>query len=206
MTNKIPFPEFTSYMHERCDVARETLEDRQKRWKNQPTLVIALDAVMSRVGVKGGFFKGVGKYVFYKFVVRIFRHYFKAFNNLKIFGVENIPKDSGGIFYVNHPGSYDPIIMAASIPDLIFGGFVSWGNGWFADLIEMYYGLSSLRRFDRQHAIEYMIRLLLQKNKFFALWPEGHPHLGPIEQGYSTIIPVYAALNHDKDRIPFLPV
>jgi len=54
--------------------------------------------------------------------------------------------------------------------------------------------------------VEAMIRRILLHNRFFAIWPEGHPHKGPIEQGFSSIVRVYATLNSDRDRIPFLPV
>jgi 1-acyl-sn-glycerol-3-phosphate acyltransferase len=204
MYGKIPYPNFTSYMHERCNLPFETLENRMQRYRRQPVPVIAWEAVLSRIGVKG-IFRGVGKYVFFKLVVRAFRFYFHAFNNLKIHGLQNWPR-GGCIFYVNHPGSFDPVIITASNPNVIFGGFVQWGNGWFADLLEEFYGLASLRRYNRQQAIEYMIRLLLLKNRYLGFAPEAHPHLGPIEQGYTTIVPVYAAINHDRDRIPFLPI
>lgn len=201
----IPRPRFTSYMHERCELPRDTLQARLVRWEQQPVPVRALDAVVSRLVKRTGIFSGIRAVVSYKVLMRFFRFYFKAFNKLAISGVHNVPKN-GCIFYVNHPGSYDPIIMGASIPNITFGAFVAWGNGWFADTIDDVFGMSNMRALDRQGAIEKMIRIILQKNRFFALWPEGHPHRGPIEQGFSPIVPVYAALNHDTDRIPFLPV
>jgi hypothetical protein len=51
-----------------------------------------------------------------------------------------------------------------------------------------------------------MVRQILLHNRYFAIWPEGHPHPGPIEEGFSSIVRVYATLNHDRDRIPFVPV
>jgi len=202
---KIPFPQYTSYMHERCELPRETLEERKTRWKWQPRFVIALDAVLSRMVKFFHMAKGNSKFVLFKVVIKVFRCYFRAFNQLKVHGVENVP-ETGCIFIVNHPGSFDPVILMTALPKIVYGAFVAWGNGWFADMIETFYGISSLRRFNRQMAIEYMIRMILTKNRYFGIWPEGHPHLGPIEHGYSTIVPVYAAINHDKDRIPFLPV
>ncbi|HME51577.1 MAG TPA: lysophospholipid acyltransferase family protein [Candidatus Lokiarchaeia archaeon] len=202
---KIPFPQFTSYMHERRELPRETLEEHKQRWRQQPRLVIALDAVVSRLVKLLHVAKGIRKYILFKVVIKTFRFYFRAFNQLKVHGAENVP-ENGCIFIVNHPGSFDPVILMTALPKIIYGAFVAWGNGFFADMIETFYGISSLRRFDRQMAIEYMIRMLLTKNRYFGIWPEGHPHVGPIEQGYSTIVPVYAAINYDKDRIPFLPV
>ncbi|MEX2682045.1 MAG: lysophospholipid acyltransferase family protein [Candidatus Sigynarchaeota archaeon] len=205
MPDKIPHPEFTSWMHERCELPVDTLADRYERWKQQPVPIIALEAVASRIIKATGMFSGIRAIVAFKLLMRVFRLYFKAFNKLTWRGVENIPK-SGCIFYVNHPGSYDPLYVFACVPDMPFAMFVAWGNGWFADTIADVYGMTNMRGLSRQGAIEKMIRLILQKNKYFALWPEGHPHRGPIEQGFSAIVPVYAAINHDKDRIPFLPV
>jgi 1-acyl-sn-glycerol-3-phosphate acyltransferase len=201
----IPHPEFTSYMHERMDIPREKLADRMQRYRRQPTQVIAWEAVLSRLIIKLGIAKGVGKYVLFHLVMRVFRFYFRAFNNLQIHGVENIPKQ-GCIFYINHIGSLDPFIILAAVPNTIISAFAAWGNGWFSDLVEEYYGIASLRRYKKEQAIEYLIRLLLLKNRYIMFSPEAHPHPGPIQQGYSMIVPVYAAINHDRDRIPFVPI
>ncbi len=205
MADKIPHPEYTSWMHERCELHVDTLADRLERWKQQPRPIIAIEAVFSRIVKATGIFSGIRAIVSFKLLMRMFRLYFKAFNKLTWRGTENIPK-TGCIMYVNHPGSYDPLLVYACIPDMPFSMFVAWGNGWFADTIADIFGMTNMRGLSRQGAIEMMIRLILQKNRNFALWPEGHPHRGPIEHGYSPIIPVYAAINHDKDRIPFLPV
>lgn len=205
MADKIPHPEYTSWMHERCNLPVDTMAARFERWRQQPRPIIAIEAVFSRIVKWTGMFKGIRAVVFFRLLMRFFRLYFKAFNKLTWRGTENIPK-TGCIFYVNHPGSYDPLLVYACIPDMPFAMFVAWGNGWFADTIADIFGMTNMRNLDRQGCIEKMIRLILQKNRYFALWPEGHPHRGPIEQGFSPIIPVYAAINHDKDRIPFLPV
>jgi hypothetical protein len=118
--------------------------------------------------------------------------------------LNNIPP-TGCIFYVNHPGSFDPPILYAVIPHIQVGSFISWGDGWFADMIEACYGMSAYRQPGMPQKVEAMIRQILLRNRFFAIWPEGHPHPGPIEQGFSSIVRVYATLNYDRDRIPFLP-
>ncbi len=141
----------------------------------------------------------------YKFVVTGFRWYFRIFNGLKAYGLENIPP-KGCIFYVNHPGSFDPPILFAAIPHIQMGAFISWGDGWFADTLEACYGLSPFRQANMPLKVEKMVREILLRNRFFAIWPEGHPHKGPVEQGFSSIIRVYATLNYNRDRIPFVPV
>ena len=203
--NPIPFPEYRHWMHERCDVPRFSLKQKFKWWAKQPDLVIAIEAVLSRIIVWSGAFRGIRKYVTYKLIMGVFRLYFKIFNRLKAYGKENIPKD-GCIFYVNHPGSYDPPIMFSIIPHIQSGAFVAWGNSWFADIINKCYNMSAFRYKGVHYVVEDIVRKILTKNRYFAIWPEGHPHPGPIEQGFSSIVRVYATINHDKDRLPWVPV
>nr|MDO8116109.1 hypothetical protein [Candidatus Sigynarchaeota archaeon] len=200
----IPHPRFRSWMHERCELPSVSLKQKLEWWKQQPDFVQAIEAVVSRAMYRVGCFRGIRPWVTYKFIMKVFWHYFRIFNQLRVFGVDNIPK-SGCIFYINHPGSYDPIIMFSTIPHIQPGGFVSWGNSWFADMIDRLFNLSAFRYNNVHYVVEDMVRKIF-KNPYFAIWPEGHPHMGPIEQGFSSIVRVYATINHDKDRIPFLPV
>src|SRR5512136_1012684 len=102
MPDKIPHPEYTSWMHERCHIPVDTLADRLERWKQQPRFVIAIEAVFSRIAKVTGIFSGIMTMVSFKLLMRVFRLYFKAFNKLTWRGTEYIPK-TGCIFYVNHP-------------------------------------------------------------------------------------------------------
>jgi hypothetical protein len=55
--------------------------------------------------------------------------------------------------------------------------------------------------------IEKMIRIILQKNPHFAIWPEGRSPLdGRIMYGFSSVAKVYATLNSQRDIIPLVPV
>jgi 1-acyl-sn-glycerol-3-phosphate acyltransferase len=201
----IPHPEFTSWMHERCELPRETPDAMLRRWKSQPVILQALDAVASWLFIKTGSLSGRRRHVTYKVFMHVIRLYFRLFNRLKVFGKKNIPKH-GCIFYVNHPGSFDPPILWAALPDLQVGAFVVATWGWFADAIEKVYGITRLHLPAQEQKVEFMVRQILARNAFFAIWPEGHPHEGPIEQGFSGIARVYAVLNYNKNRIPFVPV
>jgi 1-acyl-sn-glycerol-3-phosphate acyltransferase len=205
MKDRIPFPNYQSWMHERCELPKPTIHQRIHTWMNQPRMIIAFEAVLSRFIKWAGWYKGAMKDVFYQMVAYSFRGYLKLFNQLKIVGVDNIPK-KGCIFYVNHPGSYDPLILIGAIPKIQMGGFMHWGNGWFAYMLEKIYSISPFRYPKGYMVVEAIIRLILTKNRYFSIWPEGHPHEGPIEIGFSGIVRVYATLNYDKDRIPFVPV
>ncbi|MFX0103697.1 MAG: lysophospholipid acyltransferase family protein [Candidatus Hodarchaeota archaeon] len=213
MKDTIPFPQYETWMHKRIHVRHLTLKERFERWAKQPTFVRALDAVFSRAVRFFGWDTKGGRRAMYKFVIFWFRAYFKIFNRLKEIGKENIPK-KGCIFLVNHPGSYDPPILFASvlkshIPCGQVGIYASWGTGFFNDMIDVFYGMKSARGYGPEtmsEKVERMVRQIITRNRFFAMWPEGHPHLGPIEQGFSSIVRVYSVVNKFEDRIPFVPV
>lgn len=213
MKDIIPHPKYETWMHNRIHVKHLTLKERFKRWSKQPDFIKALDAVFSRAVRFFGWSTKRGRLAMYKFVIFWFRLYFKVFNRLKEIGKDNIPK-TGCIFLVNHPGSYDPPILMASllksvVPSGLVGIYASWGTGFFNDMIDALYGMKSARGYGREtmsEKIERIIRQMLTRNRFFAMWPEGHPHLGPIEQGFSSIVRVYSVVNKFEDRVPFVPV
>lgn len=203
--DKVPYPRLTSHFHRRIAVPTESVEEKLKRWSQQPVLERALDAVLSRIMVRGKLLKPSTKRIPYFCIQKFFKIIFKVCNRMKVYGLENIPK-SGCIFLPTHPGQLDPLLLMTSV-NFQIGMFVAWGNGWFMDMIEQMYGIMSLRRWGLNVAVERMIRLILTKNKYFAIWPEGHPKYNQlVEEGHSSIVRVYTTINIDKDRIPFVPV
>ena len=202
---EIPHPELSHWMHERIPIPIETREARFARWKTQPRYIQAIDAFLSRLLIKGRLLSKTTRIFTYWFVAKIAYFNLKLYNRIKVFGKENIPK-TGCIFIVNHPGQLDPLILIASSPYFV-SGLVAWGNGWFMDMLEHMYGLLSLRRNSMHEIVERIIRNFLLKNRFFAIWPEGHPtYKQEVEDGHSSIVRVYAVLNAKKDRVPFVPV
>lgn len=203
--NSIPYPQIKSWMHKRCDVPTVSLQSKQEIWARQPAKIQVADAILSRLMIRGGLLKGNMKWVSIKILARVFKLYFRILHSFKVKGLEKIPK-SGCIFYLNHPGSLDPFVLLAALP-FPFCAFVSWGDGWFSDMYERIYGFSSRRELPREVMIEKMIRTILCRNRYFAIWPEGHPtRYGLVLQGFSSFVRVYATLNNTKDRIPFMPV
>ncbi len=147
--------------------------------------------------------------------MKILKAYLHIVNSFEVRGKGKIPKE-GAIFYVNHPGSLDvPILLAAFGKPI--GVFVSYDNFYFLDVIEHYYGLINKkkvlrdarvsRRNRRDVLIELMIRNILKKNRYFAIWPSGSlSRSGKVQEGFSSVVRAYSVINAEKDRIPFVPV
>jgi 1-acyl-sn-glycerol-3-phosphate acyltransferase len=203
MDSPIPMPQLRSWMHERIVLPKDTVQKALERYRKQPVGPQAIDAVLSRVF---HFFHALDpkmRPTSFKLVAQFFHIYFRIFHRIRIYGLENVPKH-GAIFTINHPGTFDPLILLSSLPMQI-GAISAWGLGWFADMMEYGFGWLALRHQPREMIVERMIRQII-KNPFFGVAPEGYPHYNDrIEQGQSSIIRVYAAINADKDRIPFVP-
>ncbi len=202
----IPFPEYESWMHKRYNLQHETLEEKKERWKHLNYWERLFDSLISHFIATFQLYRPGIRHVMFKVVRLFFRIQFKIFNRFKVYGRENIPEE-GAIFYVNHPGQYDPILLMSAVPFEV-GAFLAWNRSWFMEMIGKYYGMiSKVRNESRRELVERMVRQLLTGNRYFSIWPEGHPnYTGMVEQGFSSIVRVYATLNYDKDRIPFVPV
>jgi hypothetical protein len=204
MGDKIPYPSLYSHLHSRIPLNKESRKQIFARWARQPKIARIVDAFLSRLM---NLFRMLHKDRLpstFHIITRLIRIYFRIVNRLKVFGLPNIPR-TGGIFYVNHPGQLDPLILCTALP-FQAGMLISWGNGWFMDMLESKFGLISLRGGGVEVKVERMIRQILCKNRFFAIWPEGHPTFkSRIEDGHSSIIRVYSVLNAVQDRIPFIP-
>jgi 1-acyl-sn-glycerol-3-phosphate acyltransferase len=79
------------------------------------------------------------------------------------------------------------------------------GNSFVVDLAELF-GIVP-RRGTAPVMVEKMIRQIALKNRNFVMWPEGTPDKGyGVMEGFSSIVKVYATLNSNRDKIPFVPV
>ena len=72
-----------------------------------------LDAVLSRILTWSGILQKNRKGLMSKITSRYALILFKVFNRIRVFGRENIPSE-GAIFYLNHPGQLDPLILMAA--------------------------------------------------------------------------------------------
>ncbi len=201
----IPFPHLRSPYSERVELPEMSKEQIFERWNNQPAYIKAIDHVVSVIIRMLKIQRRKSLEIFYQIIRKSFSLYFRIVNRLKVFGIANIPKQ-GCIFYVNHPGTHDPIIVMAAIPFRI-GMLIAWGQSWLFDFIEKFVGIISLRNYPAHIQVERMVRNIIFKNPYFAIWPEGHPNGKQcVERGFNSIVKVYTTINSKKDLIPFVPV
>ncbi|MHA1730429.1 MAG: lysophospholipid acyltransferase family protein [Promethearchaeota archaeon] len=201
----IPHPELKSWMFGRCEVRRVPLERKLEAYSRQPPAAKVFESIFSRVGSRLGLFGQRTRWVTFKFVVSAFRWWFRAFNRLVVKGVDRVP--DGAIFYANHPGSFDVLLLLAALRKPV-SCFFSFGDGWFADLLHSVMGFVSKRPYSRDELIELSIRRLLETNSYFAIWPEGGlSNAGEeIKRGYSSVVRVYSVVNSKRDVVPLVPV
>ncbi len=201
----IPFPSYESWMHKRChlplDSSFKNPHPSEIPTKTEQRVYYILSVLLKRIHA----FKNDRMHVLFKIVQKFFKFYLQTFNRLKVYGKENIPKN-GAIFYLNQPG-IDPLILLAALPYRT-GALLHWNHSWLMAMIEKYFGLITLRvNEELPLMVERMVRQILTKNKYFAIWPEGHPNLtGVVEEGFSSIIRVYSVINSRENKIPFAPV
>ena len=140
----------------------------------------------------------------YRIVMAIEWWFYRAINHIQVRGRENIPKN-GAFLIMNHIGSKDvEIIMSMFKRPLSV--FTDIGEGWFADMMENVFSFVP-RAGISEVMIEKMIRVLLTKNRYLAMWPEGSPshqflpnrNDPAVMEGFSGIIKVYAAVNAKRD-------
>jgi len=129
---------------------------------------------------------------------------YRIYNRMEIVGRENVP-ESGAIFILNHFGKKDVILFLSAFEKPV-GVFTAVGKGLSADILEHY--LHFVPRLGTgKEMIEKMVRTILKKNRYFAMWPEGTISRNQkVLESFSGIIRVYATLNSEKNVIPFVPV
>ncbi len=203
MTARIPLPRLQSWMHTRVPLPIEGRAERMERYENQSDQDRLIDSIASSILAKTGLLSPRRWWLTYRLACHAIYLTLRALNRLEVRGRKNIPR-AGAIFYVNHLSAIDPaILMAASrIP---FGFFVDSGYGWLADALETAFGFVS-HQGTGEEIVEKFIRTILQKNPFFAIWPEGYYEKDEVVRGFSGIVKAYAVLNSQRDIIPFVPV
>jgi 1-acyl-sn-glycerol-3-phosphate acyltransferase len=200
----IPFPKLKSHLHPRMPLHRRSVQDRAIDISQYSPRYIQRWKKISRLIRKFHFDSPGIKWPFYRVVMGVIRTIFRITHQMELRGRENIPS-TGCIFYLNHIGSEDVILFLSAYGKPL-GIFTEVGDGWHSDILERKLGFV-IRRGSTAEMIERMVRTILCCNRFFATWPEGTISADQTTlHGFSGIVKVYAVLNSDKDRIPFVPV
>ena len=206
MKDIIPHPYLESWMHKRINIFPETKEQIIKRYMEQEWYFVLADNIISRLVKILKMNNQELKYGYYRAFMKLIHIFFRIHNRIEIKGIENIPK-AGAIFILNHQGAQDPIILLSSLKFQV-SIFTDVGTGFLADVIENLFHFVA-RRGKSEIMIEKMIRSILLKNRYIAIWPAGHPPTNngsAIGQGFSGIVKVYATVNSKKNIIPFVPI
>ncbi len=200
----IPYPGLKSWMFQRSTVPDVPPELKIENYLKQPFGGRVVEAILSRLWKYNHVGRRNKRWVLMRGVVGFFRWWFRIFNRFKVYGREKIPDRA--IFYLNHPGSFDVLILLGVVGRPV-SCFFSFGNGWFSDMLHEMMGFVSKRIYGRDALIEMSIRRLLKDNSYFAIWPEGGLSGGEaVKEGYSSVVRVYSVINNKRDIVPFVPV
>lgn len=215
LKDEIPHPELTSWMFQRVPLPKKFTPSKERLKKKLETYQRS-DRYISRIIKISHIFSWpwAGSRVFLKF----WYLYFKIFNRVKVLNKQYIPK-KGAIFYLNHPGSFDVLLINAVVGRPI-SCFISWDNFMLTKLGEKLFGFINKQFIhDDENVrkglfgpegdlmIEKSIRTILKTNSMYAIWPSGGlDDDGLVRQGFSSIVKTYTVVNSKKDIVPFIPV
>ncbi len=141
---------------------------------------------------------------FFRWVMRpIFRLIFHLLSDVKISGLENIPKHGAYLITINHVSTFEPPFILAFWPTAPegAGAIEIWERPGQAILVRLYHGIQVHRgEFDRQ-ALDAMISVL-RSGRALLIAPEGgRTH----ELGMRRALPGVAYIV-DKTAVPVVPV
>lgn len=153
-------------------------------------------------------------YYFIKFTIKWASHCY--FRKIKVYGLENIPKDGGILFSPNHQGAFlDPLLVGCNLPKTVtsltrsdvFGGPLQW----FMDALKMLpvyrirNGYSNLKK---NEAIFESCKSLLSNREYIMMFSEASHHseffLQTLSKGSSRL--AYEAQQQSKNPIYIVPI
>ena len=153
-------------------------------------------------------------YYFIKYTIRFTTNCY--FRRVKIYGLENIPKDGGVLFSPNHQGAFlDPLLIGCNINrpvtsltrSDVFGGPLQW----FMDALNMlpvYRIRNGYANLKKNEAIFDQCKNLLSNNQWIMMFSEAAHHdefyLQPLSKGSSRL--VYEAQEKSENPIYIVPV
>ena len=153
-------------------------------------------------------------YYFTKYIIRIITNCY--FRKIRIYGLENIPKNGGVLFSPNHQGAFmDPLLIGCNIDrpvtsltrSDIFGGPMQW----FMDALKMlpvYRIRNGYTNLKKNEAIFNRCKKLLSDNQWIMMFSEAGHHneffLKPLSKGSSRL--AYEAQETSDNPIYIVPV
>lgn len=153
-------------------------------------------------------------YYFIKYTIRFTTNCY--FRKVKIYGLENIPKDGGVLFSPNHQGAFlDPLLIGCNIKrpvtsltrSDVFGGPLQW----FMDALNMlpvYRIRNGYANLKKNEAIFDQCKNLLSANQWVMMFSEAAHHdeyyLQPLSKGSSRL--AYEAQVNSEKPIYIVPV
>ncbi len=200
----IPFPHLESYMHKRIEIPKKKWNNMLSRHNQQPRAVRVLESILTRLANASSFLGNGFRKALMRLGIKIISFFYRIYYRMEVQGKKNIPKN-GAIFLINHPRRVDVVMSFMGAFGEPLGAFTDIGSGISADILEL---IGFVPRLGKANVmIEKMVRQLLLRSHYFAIWPEGTPDKGNgIMHGFSGIVKVYATVNCKKNRIPFVPV
>jgi 1-acyl-sn-glycerol-3-phosphate acyltransferase len=200
----IPYRFLQSWMHKRIPLQKQTKSELMEIYNSEPKYLQLIEYFLTTIFHRHKLLRSSRVWAFHRVIMGIIHFIFKICNRTEIIGKENIPKE-GAIFLINHIHSQDVVLTFMAAFKKPVGAFTDIGEGLIVRMAELI-GIMP-REGSSSIMVEKMIRQIALKNKYFAMWPEGTPDKGKgIMQAFSGIVKVYATLNSDKNRIPFVPV
>lgn len=123
--------------------------------------------------------------------------------DLKVTGIENVPKDGGVILAANHQSYLDPVLVAVRLyrPVSFFAKSELFENPWFGWFIRMLHAFPVRQGEGDIGAVKELIRRL-GEGYAINIYPEGSRSetgdIAPLEKGIALVI--------RKARVPVVPV
>ncbi len=200
----IPAPYLQNWMHKRIEIPHESQDERLARYQSQHYWSQKLDYLLGTLFKFFHLNNERARWAVYKFYMTLKYFKYKMFNRIEVVGRDKIPPQ-GAIFIMNHWGKSD-VVMFMSVLREPVGCFTAVGTGLLADILERFFNFVP-RIGSGTVMIEKMVRTILKKSRYFAVWPEGTSSKKELVlEPFSGVIRVYATLNSTKDVIPIVPV
>jgi 1-acyl-sn-glycerol-3-phosphate acyltransferase len=139
---------------------------------------------------------------FYRFARTVLYPFFRWLSPVKIYGKENIPKESGYILCSNHTSMSDPFfVMTIFNKQVFFMAKAELFKNWFVRFVISHIGVFAVERGKGDMNAIRHAENLIKEGKILGIYPEGTRHKeGPPHKAKSGI--AYIAMDTKADILP----